>query len=179
MRNEHEPAGEPLPGQRAGRTMMYLGWLMVLGLLTVIFSNWEESRFNPNRQVNSTVTGDHVEVRLQRNPWGHYLANGVINGGEVTFLLDTGATYVSVPEHIANKLNLKKGARSYSATANGTIEVFMATIDQLELGEIVMHDVHATINPHMKEDEILLGMSFLKKLELVQQGGTLLLRQYQ
>ncbi len=168
----------PLPGQKTGRNMMYMGWLIVLGLLTVIFGGWEEGRINPNQQVNSTVIGNTAEVKLQRNPWGHYLANGTINGGEVTFLVDTGATYVSVPKHIADKLDLKKGTRGYSSTANGTIEIFMTTINQLELGAIDMRDVRATINPHMKEDEILLGMSFLKKLELVQQGDTLLLRQH-
>jgi aspartyl protease family protein len=160
-----------------GRGMFYFGWLIVLGLLTMVFGSWEQHQTNPNQKVVSQTQGGASEVVLQRNRWGHYIANGFINGVEVTFLLDTGATYVSVPESIAQKLHLEQGMRSRSNTANGTINVYMTQIDELRLGDIVMTDVQGSINPYMGDNEVLLGMSFLKHLELVQKNDTLILRQ--
>ena len=160
-----------------GRGMMYIGWLLLLGLLTWWFGDWEESRYNPNREVVSSINGGQVEVTLKRNRWGHYVANGTINGKEVTYLLDTGATDVSIPGHLEKKLGLRRG-RSYSAsTANGTIRVYGTTVDKFTLGNIEMRNVRASINPYMKEDEILLGMSVLQHLELVQKGDSLTIRQ--
>ena len=51
-----------------------------------------------------------AQVTLQQNRQGHYVTNGAINGTQVTFLLDTGATQVSIPGHIAETLSLQAGA---------------------------------------------------------------------
>jgi aspartyl protease family protein len=174
---EHNPFDDSDQNSSLGRGMFYAGWLIVLGLLTVVFGDWEAQQLNPNQNISSKTYNGSAEVVLQRNRWGHYVANGFINGVEVTFLLDTGATNVSVPGSIAKALNLKKGMRSRTSTANGTINVYMTSIDELQLGNIVMTNVRGSINPHMRENEVLLGMSFLKHLELVQKGDTLILRQ--
>lgn len=166
------------PERRMGHGMMYVFWLLVLALLGYLFGNWEESRYNPNREVRSQVTGSMVEVKLERNPWGHYVANGLINGKPVTYLLDTGATNVSIPGHLAKEIGLERGAPFTVSTANGTIQVYRTRLNSLSLGDIKVLDIHADINPHMQEDEVLLGMSVLKHLELVQRGNTLILRQY-
>jgi len=174
---DHNPFDNNNKNTSLGRGMFFAGWLIVLGLLTVVFGNWEGSQLNPNQNISSTSHNGSSEVVLQRNRWGHYIANGFINGVETTFLLDTGATHVSVPESIAKTLNLKKGMRSRTRTANGTINVYMTNIDELQLGDIVMTNVRGSINPHMRDNEVLLGMSFLKHLELVQKGDILILRQ--
>jgi aspartyl protease family protein len=63
-------------------------------------------------------------------------------------------------------------------TANGTIPVYLTTLDRIQIGKIVLYDVRASINPYMDEDEILLGMSFLRHLEFSQRDDQLILRQY-
>ena len=60
-------------------------------------------------------------------------------------------------------------------TANGTSKSFQTTLASISLGDIVMHNVPASISSGMKFDEILLGMSFLKHLKLTQQGKLLTL----
>jgi len=158
--------------------MMIAAWVIALGLLSLFFSDILDKQWNPNQNIQSSISdqGAH-EIRLKRNKQGHYLARGRINGQPVTFLLDTGATLVSIPENIARKLSLKAGTRSYANTANGVIETYNTRLDAIGIGSIELYDIAAQINPHMHTDEILLGMSFLKRLELIQRGDTLTIRQ--
>ena len=94
----------------------------------------------------------------------------------MTFFLDTGASTVSIPEHVANRIGLKRGFTYQSSTANGMINVYSSRLDNVQLGNIVLRNIAGSINPHIESDEILLGMSFLKHLELIQKGRTLTLR---
>lgn len=170
----------PSNGHRPlGRGMLAIFWLLALALLTVFFGSWEDKQYNPNQTVNSQQGDGLREVVLQRNRYNHYVANGQINGKEVTFMLDTGATAVVVPKNLANKLGLIPGKRYFASTANGRVEVRGTRIDTLQLGAITLHDLRASINPGMDGNEILLGMSALKQVEFSQRGKELTLRQYQ
>jgi len=163
--------------RRIGKGMAVAAWLLVLGLLTLFFNNWLDGQRNPNRQVRSmTATGGVREVVLQRNRYGHYVADAALNGRTVEVLLDTGATVVSVPERLARALDLRRGPAIPVETANGTITTYATRIKRIQLGGIVVHDVTAAINP--RSDDVLLGMSLLKQLEFTQRGDTLTLRQY-
>lgn len=164
--------------QKLGRHMLILGWLIGLALLAYLFNDIINKQHNPNQQVQSSINPQGVrEVRLKRNRQGHYVTAGTINNHPVVFLLDTGATVVSIPENIARKLELKAGPPSYAHTANGVIRIFSTRLDSVGIGDIHLDDVPAHINPHMSSNEILLGMSFLKKLELIQKGDNLTLKQ--
>ncbi len=159
--------------------MIYIAWLLALGLLTWIFAGWLDAQRNPNRDVGSTIINGKPAVVLERNRYGHYNVTGKINGGEVEFMLDTGATTVSVPTSIAKRLRLERGPAVPVSTANGTVIMYMTRLDSVQLGDIELRNVKANINPHVKSDEVLLGMSFLKHLEFTQRGDTLILRQTQ
>ncbi|MDM8569590.1 TIGR02281 family clan AA aspartic protease [Thiotrichales bacterium HSG1] len=163
--------------QQLGKGMIYIAWLFVLFLLYLFFNDALEKQHNPNQSITSKKNGVR-EVVLQRNRYGHYVANGDINGQPVVFLLDTGATRVSIPESVANNLNLQKGVPLQANTANGVITTYSVTLNKVAIGPVELSAVRASINPNMLGDEILLGMSFLKHLELIQRGNTLTLRQY-
>lgn len=159
--------------------MIYAAWILLLALLTIIFNNYLDRQNNPNRNVTYNKNADGVsEVKLQQNRYGHYLADGHINGKKVTFLLDTGATLVSVPESVARKLKLSRGSPFLVRTANGTITTYSTTLRRVSLGAIELKNVRAAITPQMQGNEILLGMSFMKHLELIQRGNQLILRDY-
>lgn len=160
-----------------GRWMYVAFWLVVLGLLTLFFNNWYERQQNPNRQLETRATADYSEISLERNRYGHYVASGRINGYDVVFLLDTGASDVSIPQHIADRLDLEPGRRIPYQTANGIAYGYATQLDRVALGGIELHNVRGHINPNMDSDKILLGMSFLKNLEFTQRGQTLTLRQ--
>ncbi|MCV6614798.1 MAG: TIGR02281 family clan AA aspartic protease [Cellvibrionaceae bacterium] len=169
--------------ERGGRLMLYIAWIGVLALLTWAFGGWEQQRReaysgNANPDPSSTVEGGVITVRLASNGQGHYLSGGRINGKPVTLLLDTGATNVSVPQHLAAKLGMRKGPSGIAHTANGQVKIYLSRIERLQLGDIVLEDVRASINTGMEGDEILLGMSALGQLEFSQRDDELILRQY-
>jgi len=159
--------------------MMAGAWLLVLGIATVYFGNVLERQQNPNQRVEGSVRGDGVrEVVLERNRGGHYVASGAINDVPVVFLLDTGASTVSVPESLARVLGLAQGAAEPVLTAAGVITTYSTRLERVRLGTIEIEDVRGHINPLMEGREVLLGMSFLKRLEFTQRGNQLTLRQH-
>lgn len=158
--------------------MIVLAWLLILGMLSAYFSGWLGTQRNPNQSIETLVTaGGAREVVLKQNRFGHYVASGQINGVAATFLLDTGATDVSVPSDLAQEAGLEVGAPARAQTAGGEITARMTRIDRVELGGIVLENVRALIIPHLRGDEVLLGMSFLRQLEFTQRGDELTLRQ--
>jgi aspartyl protease family protein len=168
---------QPVPGKRAGRILLVLAWCAGLFLATRFFGEWEQRRENPNTQVSSQQVDGYIEVKLVGNGQGHFVADGQINGQPVNFMLDTGATDVSIPAGLAERLNLEKGAPVTLSTANGRSQGYRTRLEQLKLGDIVLHDVRALVAPGLSGNQVLLGMSALKQLEFTQRGGTLLLRQ--
>ena len=155
--------------------MIIAAWILLLVLLTWFFNDYLERKRNPNRHLASVDDGV-LEVRLERNRYGHYVATGAINGQAVEFMLDTGATDVSVPAAIADRLGLQRGQAVYYHTANGTVRAWQTTIERIQLGPLHAGPVRASINPHDSGDAVLLGMSFLKELDFNQQGNILTLK---
>lgn len=160
----------------AGKWMVLLAWVCGLSLLVFVFSDLLERQVNPNSAPQSQRVGSQTEVRLKQNRQGHYVTSGFINGEEVVFLVDTGATDVAVPAHLANRLNLTAGRQGMASTANGLVRVAESRINTLRIGDIVINNVKANLNPGMQDDHILLGMSVLKQLEFTQRGEWLILR---
>ncbi len=157
--------------------MWVLAWGAGLLLATHFFGGREDRQRNPNQTPQSVHGEGYVEVSLASSRQGHYVVNGQIDGQDVTFLLDTGATQVAIPSQVARDLGLQAGAPVQIRTANGLATAHRTRLERLQLGDIVLHDVSALIAPGMDGDEILLGMSALKQLEFSQKGGTLVLRQ--
>lgn len=164
-------------GKGAGKAMMAVAWIVGMILAVKFFASWEESKLNPNQNPQSTYGNNYIEVVLDSGVGGHYMANGQINGQTVTFMLDTGATQVALSESLANRLNLKKLMAVDLSTANGMVRGWATMLQTVRLGDIELHDVRATIAPNM-DDEVLLGMSFLRQLEFTQRNNQLILRQY-
>ncbi len=164
--------------KRMGTAMQALAWLVLLALGVVFFGDFLDEQYNPNQSVQSSVTeAGQREVVLQRNKFGHYVTAGEINGKPVTFMLDTGATGVAIPEALTAHLGLTPGAAVQTQTANGIGIGYAVTLDSVSVGAIALHDVPAVITPGLQTEEILLGMSFLKHIEFTQRGDTLILRQ--
>lgn len=165
------------PTKKMAKIFVWIAWIIALALLMFIFQGVLDKQFNPNSnpEVRLTSAGK-AEVVLNQNRQGHYVARGTINSEPVTFLLDTGATQVSIPAHIADKLGLAALGNYRVQTANGSVTVYKTEITQLSLGNIFLYNVAAHINPAMKTDEILLGMSALKQVDFTQKGKQLILR---
>lgn len=161
-----------------GKVFTWLAWLLALGLLAFVFQDLLDGQNNPNENPTYSLNQQGLaEVILQQNRHGHYVSNGTINQQPVTFLLDTGATEVSIPEDIAEQLNLAHMGGYRVETANGSVLVQQTQIDELSIGNIFLYNVRANINPGMRGNEILLGMSALKEIEFQQKGKQLILHE--
>lgn len=172
---EHEPNQH----KRMGSGMIIAMWVLFFLLLMYMFQGILDRQHNPNQNINTLTQFDGTkEVVLQRNKYGHYVSRGKINGTEVTFMLDTGASDVSIPIEIAEKIGLKAGRKMYYQTANGKAAVYATQLDRIAIGDIELQNVRATINPNVDDIDILLGMTFLKHLEFSQYGDTLTIRQH-
>ena len=173
MQSDHDQAHKKL-----GRGFWIIAWVCVLILFIMFFDDKLEQQYNPNQTVEHRNDGGVSTVVLKRNRAGHYVTNGFINGHEVTFLLATGATNVAIPQQVADKIRLERGMRHDIHTANGVSYGFRTQIDQLSIGAINLNQVSASIVPNFPGDEILLGMSALKRVEFTQRGDTLTLKSY-
>jgi len=172
----NEPDNNAASSRGIGRGMVIAAWILLLALLTLFFNDRLDRQKNPNQRLATAMTDGIPEVRLQRNRFGHYVATGSINGQPVEFMLDTGATDVSIPAGIADRLKLQRGQAVNYHTANGTITAWQTIADEIQLGPLRLGPVRASINPHDHSNAVLLGMSFLKQLDFSQQGNTLTLK---
>ena len=101
---------EPDKQQRGmGKSMIIASWIVLLALLTMLFSHLLDQQHNPNQDLQGQGLGQVKEVSLQRIRDGHYIANGSINGVPFVFLLDTGATDVAISTALARRLQLQRG----------------------------------------------------------------------
>lgn len=162
--------------QRLGRGFIAVAWVLGLYLFYLIFDGLLTRQHNPNRQLAVRAEGPSVEVVLQRNRMGHYVASGTINGQPVVFMLDTGATDVAVPESVARRLGLARGDQIRVLTANGVASAWRTRLDSVALGPLELSDVRGSIVPGMGGEQVLLGMSFLGQVEMIQRGDELMLR---
>jgi aspartyl protease family protein len=163
---------------KIGKLFVWFAWIIAIALLMFVFEDVLNEQYNPNSQPEVSLNSSgQAEVVLKQNRQGHYVTKGSINEASVTFLLDTGATQVSIPAHIADQLQLESYGSYPVQTANGRVTVYKTKIDQLSIGNIFLYNVAAHINPAMKNDEILLGMSALTQLDFQQTGKKLILRE--
>ena len=166
--------------RRIGKGMTFLAWTVALVLLTIFFNYKLDKQRNPNQAVYARVNDAGVqEVVLKRNHFGHYVTSGKVNGQTVEFMLDTGASDVAIPAELARTLGLTRGVPVQYQTANGVVTAYRTTLDSVSIGPMVVQNVPASINPGMRDMEILLGMSVLKHVEFTQRGDTLIIRPYE
>ena len=157
---------------RAGKWMMYATWIIGMAMASYFFNNWQQQKHNPNQYLSNDT--QHPVV-LKQNSQGHYLASGMINDVAVVFLLDTGATDVSIGQQLAAKIGLKARGENRVLTANGVITVYPTLLNSISLGGLRANNIEAHINPYADDNTVLLGMSFLKHLTLIQRDNILTL----
>ncbi len=162
------------PHRSSGAWMLVVAWLLIIGGLYWYFGDWAARQNNPN--TTKVLSAQQGELTLLRNRAGHYVADGEINGRRVTFLLDTGATAVALSAKLARELGVKRGAAVTVQTANGAATGFETRLDSVRIGPIEMREVAAIVAGEMEADTVLLGMSFLKRVEFTQRDDRLTLR---
>ncbi len=130
-------------------------------------------------QISSSFKAAEVaEVRIPRADNGHYFVSGFINGRPVDFMVDTGATSIAMNLHHAEQLgvNFRRGNKGSASTAGGMVNTYHVPLDKLVIGNITLHQVDATVVIGDFPSQVLLGNSFLSRVEMTEEEGVMVLR---
>ncbi len=121
--------------------------------------------------------GTRQTTVLTADSRGHFITAGTINGATTRFMVDTGASSVALSSAEAKRLGISylSGRPSFSQTANGIVPIYLVQLDTVKVGEITLHQVEAAVIEGEGSPVALLGMSFLQRLDMRREGGTLTL----
>ena len=121
--------------------------------------------------------GTNSPVSLYADSSGQFYGNLTINGASLKYVVDTGATHVSMNSGDAKfaKINFEKGQQGISETANGQAKIYLVKINTLKIGTIVLNNVDAVIHEGGSPPFVLLGMSALNRLDTKRDNSILTL----
>jgi aspartyl protease family protein len=107
------------------------------------------------------------EIVLTASHGGHFQTTGQINGKSAAFMVDTGATKVSMGQAEAERLGVdyKAGTRGVADTANGRVPVYSVTLNSVRVGDVEVANVEALVLPAAMP-YVLLGNSFLTRFSM-------------
>lgn len=163
----------PSSGARAPRQTglipMMIFWFAVMGLLYVLMTHYLKPK-----QAQVLANGDLVILRARD---GHFYAPGTVNGRDVTFMVDTGASLVSVSEPLAQAASIRGGAPTVFHTANGTHPGRVVGGVRVTVGPVSVTNVKVGVGLVMGDDkQALLGQSFLSKFDISMSQNQMVLR---
>src|SRR5665647_197602 len=156
-------------GLRWGPLGIVMFWIVIMGLLYVAMNHYLKPR-----PLVVSASGDLV-IPSARD--GHFYAAGAVNGKPVLFLVDTGASLVTVSEQFAREAGLSRGVPTVFNTANGDLPGRIVTDVPVTLGPLNVSGVRVAVGLVGHEvGDALLGQSFLAKFEIVLQKDHMTLR---
>jgi aspartyl protease family protein len=151
---------------------MALAWIAIFAALFVIFSFrfellavWERVKADASGTANQSYAGEAIE--LKRNDDGHYWVRVQINGKDVDFLIDSGATTTAINRKTATETGLSVDSGGFPVfinTANGSVKAQRGLAQTLQMGRLKLVD-HKVVVSESFGDVNVLGMNFLDSLK--------------
>jgi len=164
-----KPSNGLSKGLKWGPFGILVFWMVVMGLLYVAMNHY----LKPKPLVVS-ASGDLVIPRARD---GHFYAIGSVNGKPANFLVDTGASLVTVSEKFAREAGISAGEPAVFKTANGDLLGRIVSDVPVSMGPMDVSGVRVAVGFVGHEvGDALLGQSFLSKFEIVLQKDQMTLR---
>src|SRR5690348_2309931 len=146
---------------------MGLAWVAIFGIGFVLFTfrdnlGWVTQRLKA--EAVGTPVEQGRETRIPMAIDGHFWVSARLNGRDVKFLVDSGATTTTIDRETAKAAGIQVSARRdlYVRTGNGIVRVAAGRADELTVGGITRHDVALEIADN--DDLNVLGMNYLSSL---------------
>lgn len=147
----------------------------------VLAVDGKQKTYKPGGAISlSYAKPEHHEEKIYADDRGMFRSVGTINGRTVRFLLDTGATTVAMNKSQAKQLGVDyrmNGERVVISTASDNVKGYRVRLKSVSLGKIKQRNVEAMVIDGDHPGPILLGMSFLGKLQVEKAGEVMKIRQ--
>lgn len=135
-------------------------------------AKYQNSPCSESKQTEKKVnlpTVEHKQITLKQVQ-GHYFMTGEINGTKSTFLIDTGASFIALPQLLASQAHIICTDKFLiMSTANGKVQACIANVSKLSLSPFEFKNIEVLIHPNLEMP--LLGMSVLQKFNIEQRNG--------
>jgi aspartyl protease family protein len=149
---------------------MFAAWVVLFLAAFVAFTLKDDivgfaNQVIDERRAESTGVKVGAELRIKQSLDGHFWVDARLNGENVRFLIDSGATTTSISGATARRAGIepRRGLPAVVQTANGTVAVQRGRAERLEVGHIVRDDLAVHISDGFGETNVL-GMNFLSSL---------------
>lgn len=129
--------------------------------------------------VGGSISSGQVNapVSLYADKSGHYFGNMNINGASLKYVVDTGATTVSMNSRDAKnaRIDYKNGQKVRMSTANGVVQAYQVSVNTMKLGTIILNNVKTTVIEGSSPPFVLLGMSAQNRLNIKRENSIMTL----
>ena len=154
---------QPQQTARLGAVAVAAVWLLVAAVMYLGFEYFEQSR----RDKLQPYTLGSGELVIPRQRDGHFHVKGEVNRQPVVFLIDTGASHVSVSQALADQAGLPAGSPITLNTANGQRPGQLVRGVPVRAGTLAFNQASVTVGlVGLPPDQALLGQSFLKHFDV-------------
>jgi aspartyl protease family protein len=147
----------------------------------VLAVDGKQKIYKPGGTISlSYAKPEHHEEKIYADDRGMFRSVGAINGRSVRFLLDTGATTVAMNKTQAKQLGVDyrmNGESVVISTASDNVKGYRVRLKSVSLGKIKQRNVEAMVIDGDHPGPILLGMSFLGKVQVEKAGEVMKIRQ--
>lgn len=144
-------------------------WVAIFSVAYIFFDSQQKPKIATGKDG-----GMFGKIVIPRSLDGHYYVRGAINGYPVDFMVDTGASVVSVSGSLARKANLPNGVSANFSTAGGVVMGEVVSGLTVEVGGIIVNGINVSVG--IQGNVALLGQNFLRKVDVLQSNDTMTLR---
>ena len=146
---------------------MALGWVAIFGFAFLIFA-FRDSFSAVGQRIRAEATGSAIQdgesIRFPVAEDGHFYVDAKLNGHDVRFMVDSGASVTTIPRSVAQDAGVEIGTRrAVVSTANGPATITQSSVNRLQVGSIERTDFPVDVSE--QEGLNLLGMNFLRSLQ--------------
>lgn len=149
--------------------------------MAVIEIDGQQDTYRLGKHISSNFKAapEKATISITPDQNGMYLVNGSIDNFPVKFLVDTGATFIAMNEQQARRLGIDykmNGVEGSTSTASGIAKAWYIKLKKVKAGPLMLRDVEAAVIKGEYPTKVLLGNSFLNRLQMVRHGQIMELR---